>query len=166
MEMLDDRDIIVACNLALEELTGFDRRELIGKPALELISPASQHLLSRQLAAQRSGEAHPCELVFLTRDGKEMRIRHEATPMFDRSGTFIGSVCTLYRQGAAGALERELTARQREISDLLTRGMSREEIAKHLSIAENTVRNHVKSIYRKLGVHSQTELMALRRARP
>lgn len=166
MEMLDDRDIIVAANLALEELTGFDRGELIGKSAVELVAPASQRLLRKQLAELRRADPPPCELLLLTRDRKEVWIRHAATPMSDRSGVFIGSRCILHPVGAHPnrTPERALTVREREIRDLLMRGMSRAEIAKQLSIAANTVRNHVKSIYRKLGVHSQIELMGLRRS--
>ncbi len=50
-----------------------------------------------------------------------------------------------------------LTAREREILNKLNAGMSRLEIAQSLSIADNTVKSHLKKIYSKLGVHSRAE---------
>lgn len=54
-----------------------------------------------------------------------------------------------------------LTAREREVAELLCCGNSRREIAQRLCIALPTVKRHVESVYRKLGVHSRYELMAL-----
>ena len=51
------------------------------------------------------------------------------------------------RFGPENALER------------LRTGLRVATIARELTISPNTVRNHLKSIYRKLGVRSQTELL-------
>lgn len=66
------------------------------------------------------------------------------------------------------ALEKEalimangITERETEIMDLLLAGYSRGSIAERLSLSPHTVKNHVTSIYRKLGVHSNHELAAL-----
>lgn len=50
-----------------------------------------------------------------------------------------------------------LTAREREILELLGRGLSNKMIAKELHISEHTVKFHISSIYTKLGVASRTE---------
>jgi DNA-binding NarL/FixJ family response regulator len=50
-----------------------------------------------------------------------------------------------------------LSAREREVLDLVTAGMSNEEIAKHLVISSNTVKFHLRSIYSRLGVHNRVE---------
>ncbi|QPC93666.1 response regulator transcription factor [Mesorhizobium sp. INR15] len=55
-----------------------------------------------------------------------------------------------------------LSARETEITRLLLAGGCAKSIARRLAISSGTVRNHIKSIYGKLGVHSQVELMALR----
>lgn len=52
-----------------------------------------------------------------------------------------------------------LTDREVEITELLLRGSSPATIASTLFISVHTVRNHVKAIYRKLGVSSQVELI-------
>jgi DNA-binding CsgD family transcriptional regulator len=54
-----------------------------------------------------------------------------------------------------------LTEREREVTQLLLRGNSAKAIARSLYIAADTARNHLKHIYSKLGVASQTELFAL-----
>jgi DNA-binding CsgD family transcriptional regulator len=55
-----------------------------------------------------------------------------------------------------------LTAREREIYDLLLLGCSSAAIALRLDISRHTVKDHRKSIFRKLQVGSLAELFALR----
>lgn len=49
----------------------------------------------------------------------------------------------------------QLTAREREVLDLIGGGYSNRDIAKILFISEYTVNDHTKKIYRKLNVHSR-----------
>jgi len=53
-----------------------------------------------------------------------------------------------------------LTARERDVLALLARGMDNTSIAASLHISEKTVRNHVSSIFGKLGVSSRAEAVA------
>jgi DNA-binding NarL/FixJ family response regulator len=48
-----------------------------------------------------------------------------------------------------------LTHRQTEILTLLSEGMSNKEIASTLKLTEGTVKNHVFTIFSKLGVHNR-----------
>ncbi|MDK1348113.1 LuxR C-terminal-related transcriptional regulator [Streptomyces sp. 378] len=57
----------------------------------------------------------------------------------------------------------ELSARERDVLERLARMMSTEEIAADLCLSVNTVKTHLKSIYRKLAVNRRGE--AVRRAR-
>ena len=54
----------------------------------------------------------------------------------------------------------ELTAREREIMDLLAQGRSNAEIARRLFLAVKTVKNNLNRIYAKLGVTSRGEAVA------
>jgi len=51
----------------------------------------------------------------------------------------------------------KLTAREREVLALLAEGYLYKEIAGSLCISINTVRNHQRTIYDKLRVHSRTQ---------
>lgn len=55
-----------------------------------------------------------------------------------------------------------LTPRQLQIAEGIIEGLSYKLIADKLLIKTETVRDHIKSIYRKLGIHSKTELIKKR----
>ena len=59
-----------------------------------------------------------------------------------------------------------LTAREREILDLVAEGMTNAEIAERLWVSPGTVRRHLENIYAKLGVHTRTAAVALFREGP
>jgi RNA polymerase sigma factor (sigma-70 family) len=56
--------------------------------------------------------------------------------------------------------EVSLGPREREILDLLTKGLAYKEIADKLDISRNTVMTLVQRIYQKLHVHSRGEAVA------
>jgi len=56
---------------------------------------------------------------------------------------------------------RELTGRELEVLDLFAQGSNTAEIADHLFVARVTVRTHVASILRKLGVSDRPAAIRL-----
>lgn len=50
-----------------------------------------------------------------------------------------------------------LTRREREILHLLSMGLSNQEMADKLVIAEGTLKRHIANLYQKLGVHNRTQ---------
>ncbi len=87
------------------------------------------------------------------------------------SKPFVASrVLKQFRDLAAMEQEDEslfapLTSREIEILDCIARGMSNKEIARSLLISDQTVKNHITSILRKLAVNDRTQavIYALRR---
>ena len=69
-----------------------------------------------------------------------------------RSGNGRGS-------GVPDAIATTLSAREVEVLLLLDEHLGTDEIAKRLFISEHTVRSHVKSLLRKLGVSSRREAL-------
>jgi DNA-binding NarL/FixJ family response regulator len=51
-----------------------------------------------------------------------------------------------------------LTSREREVAHLAAEGLSNEEIAKRLVLGSETVKSHLKKIFRKLGVTNRASL--------
>ena len=62
-------------------------------------------------------------------------------------------------QAPSQSAEVDLTARELEVVRLLLSNGRVRSIAEDLDISPHTVRNHLRSIFRKLGVHSQVELI-------
>ncbi|MDR2380749.1 MAG: helix-turn-helix transcriptional regulator [Bifidobacteriaceae bacterium] len=58
-------------------------------------------------------------------------------------------------------LRYHLSARETDVFKLLAKGRNRVYISKELFISDNTTRTHMKSIYRKLDIHSHQELIDL-----
>ncbi len=78
---------------------------------------------------------------------------------------FIETVRGFLLSGAApqGALAAELTGREREILELIARGLANPDIARQLAISPHTLRNHITSIFDKIGAGTRAE--AIVRAR-
>ena len=76
-------------------------------------------------------------------------------------------IAELRAPAAPGAGSRpvrsNLTDREWEVLDLLDAGLALREIADRLVVSPDTVRTHIKSLYRKLDVHNRDELAAVTR---
>jgi DNA-binding CsgD family transcriptional regulator/pimeloyl-ACP methyl ester carboxylesterase len=75
---------------------------------------------------------------------------------------FMGLPAT--RTGEDPAFEA-LSPREREVLSLVTEGLSNAEIGERLSLSEKTVRNHLSSVFDKLGVWTRAQAMVFARDR-
>jgi DNA-binding NarL/FixJ family response regulator len=84
------------------------------------------------------------------------------------TGQIARLVIETFRQPSRSpaSLEAQLTARETEILEHLSRGYANKEIAARLGTSTETVRVHVRHIYEKLHVHSRTEAAAKYRHGP
>ena len=156
----------------------------LNEEALSLLGDARGRLLSSVAApdhAQRSREQLARKVVggagrtdfeidVITRSGKRTTWCVSSVPVrrgFDVVGVFgVARPCgdTAEAVGAdASAAGSALTPRQREVLSLLAEGASTPQIATTLGLAEETVRNHIRQLLRRLGVH--TRLAAVAHAR-
>ena len=80
----------------------------------------------------------------------------------------VEKLATLTRSTGASRQPPEtntLSARGREVLDLVAQGLSDQEIAEKLGVTRNTIRNHVSAIYSKLGVHRRSAVVVWARER-
>jgi DNA-binding NarL/FixJ family response regulator len=80
-------------------------------------------------------------------------------------GLAIRSVCaghvTVPRQLRHGVAVPALSHRERQILGLVTAGLTNDEIASRLYLSESTVKGHLTSAFRRLGVRSRREAVAM-----
>src|ERR671924_254706 len=152
-------------NAAFLSLLGDARGRLLSSLAAPEHVQRSREQLARKLVGGRSRTDF--ELDVIDRNGDRTPISVSSVPVHhegDVVGVFgVATPCA--RPGdAADAEETErgpsLTPRQREVLRLLADGASTEEIAAALGLAEETVRNHIRQLLRRLGVHSRLAAVA------
>jgi PAS domain S-box-containing protein len=101
------------------------------------------------------------EVTLRTRDGGLVRADVSSVSVTDGK-TIVGvfGLVTVDEQSSpqrSNDGEISLTPRQAEVLHLLARGCSTHQIAGELGVAPDTVRNHVKALLGRLGVHSRLE---------
>jgi DNA-binding CsgD family transcriptional regulator len=79
------------------------------------------------------------------------RARNQEFTVPDSQGNGPGPSTT-----SAARIPRALTAKQTAILDGLAQGFKYAEIASHMNLSVDTVRSHVRELYRKLGVQNRT----------
>ncbi|RKT54504.1 response regulator transcription factor [Saccharothrix australiensis] len=65
-----------------------------------------------------------------------------------------------------GLARWNLTRRERRVAELLVEGLSNRRIARRMEISERTVKNHLHSIFYKLGVGDRTQAVIKLMRRP
>lgn len=79
----------------------------------------------------------------------------ESEPAWAR---FLEEVNAFLPSAAPGAdAFAKLTPRERELLDLMARGFDNRQIAAHLMVGDKTVRNHISSVFAKLGVETRAQ---------
>jgi DNA-binding CsgD family transcriptional regulator len=64
-------------------------------------------------------------------------------------------------RSADDGADRSLSAREREVLQALAEGLTNDEIATRLFVSHDTVKSHLRNIYRKLGVRNRVEASAV-----
>jgi DNA-binding NarL/FixJ family response regulator len=152
---LSEADVVLLANEELLEEASFAVAE-DGTQALVLISE-EDHAVSRLRSMQLRGwgvvppDAPPEELAAaIAAAGQGLIVLPKAVTE------------RLLHEPAASAeeLSETLTAREREVLDLLGHGLSNKLIGRELHISEHTVKFHISSLYAKLGVNNRAEAVS------
>ncbi len=83
----------------------------------------------------------------------------------ERTGTFVdelslGKIISNLQTKREISFRDKLTFREREIVALVEKGFSYKKMSESLFVTTYTVNYHLKNIYKKLGIHSKTELLS------
>ena len=83
----------------------------------------------------------------------------------DRTGTFVdelslGKIISNLQSKREVSFRDKLTFREKEIVALVEKGFSYKQMSESLFVTTYTVNYHLKNIYKKLGIHSKTELLS------
>jgi DNA-binding CsgD family transcriptional regulator len=120
---------------------------------------------ARQAFAQKlNGAVHTHLEVTLARpNGTSVRASVSSVPLKDAGGAMIGSFGLVQLLGEvkpASESAPSLSPRERETLTLLAAGYSTVQMAEHMGISKETVRNHVKRVLKSLGARSRLEAVA------
>lgn len=98
-------------------------------------------------------------MAYLTKDASDDDLIEAIQAVWKGRRHLPPALAALLRERASRV--EELTARELEVMQLLAKGLSNQEIADRLSIAEKTVRSHLTHLFAKLGVEDRTQAVLL-----
>lgn len=132
--------------------------------APEFVSRSRLEFTRKLLGSSRTSDY---QTMLRTRSGRvvQVEIRAVALRDGDRVTGVFGIVTVPPSSDAQSEELDELTPRQHEVLQLLACGYSTKLVANELSVAPETVRNHVRGILHALGVHSRLAAIAEARRR-
>ena len=165
---------IEVINQAFTDITGFGEVEAVGRNCRFLAGGATEPWITEQIReAVRTRTGVLVDILNYRRDGTPFRNGVMVTPLFDEDGHlewFLGSQVELgvdspemftQRRARANELVRGLAPRQREVLELVARGLLNKQIAHMLGIAEKTVKMHRALLLERLGVSTSAEAIRI-----
>ena len=121
-------------------------------------------LLWRAATKPRGGETAASAQAMAAGDGAAT-VQMPAGGETTASAPGVGEEGTRGEETPAWLAPFDLTAREQQVVGLLLRGYTLPQVGEHLGVSLNTARYYAKAIYRKLGIHSKAELIALAEGR-
>lgn len=162
---------VVGANARACVMLGYSREELLSLSIADVDASARLEAVWDQLVETGF---HVGQARLKRRDGSALTVDYEAKEVLS-SGTRLylwiavprlpSRPASRSRAGSAsgreGRGERDVTARELEILQLLSDGLDNDEIAKELCISVETVKSHVRRLLKKLEAKSRTHAVAV-----
>ncbi len=141
--------------------------EVVGHPWTEVVPPDAVRQVQAELAKKLLGTVRSTDYttVVRTRSGERLKVEIHSVAIGDRHVVGVFGVADELGDLPATAPLAELTPRQHEVLAALLRGASTDDIADSLQISRETVRNHIRGIFRALRVRSRVEAILEARRR-
>lgn len=162
----DARPDIVLLDIDLGDISGIElcRQIIVSFPGVECVmvsANSSPDVVADAVAAGAAGYVVKTDPIATT----VAAIRAVADGRSFLSPTVTGPLLEQMRKGPDPDPLSSLGASERRVTEELGKGATNAEIANRLGLQEQTVKNHVSSIFRKLGVRSRVEAILFLRDR-
>jgi PAS domain S-box-containing protein len=160
--VLDKTGVVRWINAAAERLVG----DVRGRHFTSVVAPEdsrrARELFSRKMLG--TSPATDTTGVLLSTAGTRVAVEISSAPLMN--GERVVGVFGLFegRPDDTPTAPPHLTPRQVEVLRLLEQGRSTKQIAAELHLSTETVRNHIRRLFRALGVNSRLEAVAAARA--
>jgi PAS domain S-box-containing protein len=154
-------------NRSAEAIAG----DVRGERFLSVVAPESRGVVREQFARKllEGADSTDYEAVLLRADGTPVKVEVSSVPFRDEEGRVAGVFGAVLVEPpdvqSLGRVEPHLTPRQAEVLMYLAHGFSTEQMAEAMNVSRETVRNHVRGLLRRLGVHSRLEAVTVGRSR-
>lgn len=154
--VVDRAGVVTWLNDAASEQFG----NLEGRAFSRILASGSTEFLKRQLDRTESAMDYTTEVQMRDGQRRSAEISSVAIDGGDRCHAVFGVVLVRDRRPPTQA-STVLTTRQAEVLAMIANGASTVQIAESLHLSQETVRNHVRNILRRLRVHSRVEAVAI-----
>jgi PAS domain S-box-containing protein len=161
-------------NPAFCALTGYSERDIIGRNCRFLAGEGTEPWLTERIR-QAVGQRRPVlvDILNYRSDGSPFRNAVLVTPLFDAEGElawFLGSQVDLgadsppqfeARRARAAIMVKTLPPRQRQVLELMGKGLLNKQIAWELKLSEKTVKMHRALLLERLGVATSADAIRI-----
>lgn len=167
--VVDHSGVTVFANARMAELLGISEAVLAEAAVSDFFDAAACGLLRTPVPGRPTGIRVEADIPFVRRDGERRWLSVSAVPYRDGNGHPLGTVSLCSDVTDRTQLEEKvpglhrLSRRELEVVRRLLDGDRVPAIADQLFISQSTIRNHLSSVFRKLRVRSQQELIELLR---
>jgi PAS domain S-box-containing protein len=155
--ILDRNGIVRWLNMAAVRAFG----DMRGKRISQIVEPEYTTKARQEFAAKILGTVQATEgtVAVRTADGRRVEVDISSTQLLQQ-GSIVGVFGLADPTGEPARVQTNsvhLTPRQLDVLRYVASGHSTENIAKKLGISTETVRNHVRGLMGRLGVHTRLE---------
>jgi PAS domain S-box-containing protein len=160
--VLDTAGVVRWINPAAEQLVG----DVRGRQFTSVVAPEDS-LRARELFSRKvlgTAPSTDTTAVLVSTAGERVAVEISSVPLM--SGERVVGVFGLFEgrpETGPAAPHPHLTPRQVEVLRLLEQGRSTKQIADELHLSTETVRNHIRRLFRALDVNSRLEAVAAAR---
>ena len=161
--VVDEAGVVRWLNPAAERLLG----DIRGRQFTSVIAPEDRPGARERFAQKMLGTSVASEATGHLVSSAGTRVPVEVSSVALKDGERVVGVFGLIENrpdDSAAAPPPHLTPRQVDVLRLLEQGCSTKQIAAELHLSTETVRNHVRRLFKALGVNSRLEAVAAARA--